>query len=89
LNHNYEKAIKQNKLLIEWIGKQYTNGAEIASICTGAFMLASSGLLDGKNCSTHWAVADHFRSMFPKVNLHKWRRVFFPEPDALPRGKIL
>jgi transcriptional regulator GlxA family with amidase domain len=69
LNHNYEKAIKQNKLLIEWIGKQYTNGAEIASICTGAFMLASSGLLDGKNCSTHWAVADHFRSMFPKVNL--------------------
>jgi transcriptional regulator GlxA family with amidase domain len=69
LNHNYEKAIKQNKLLIEWIGKQYTNGAEIASICTGAFMLASSGLLDGKNCSTHWAVADVFRSMFPKVNL--------------------
>lgn len=69
LNHNYEKAIKQNKLLIDWIGKQYRNGAEIASICTGAFMLASSGLLDGKNCSTHWAVADHFRSMFPKVNL--------------------
>lgn len=69
LNHNYEKAIKQNKLLIEWIEKQYKNGAEIASICTGAFMLASSGLLDGKNCSTHWAAADHFRSMFPKVNL--------------------
>jgi transcriptional regulator GlxA family with amidase domain len=32
-------------------------------------MLASSGLLDGRNCSTHWAVADHFRAMFPKVNL--------------------
>jgi len=44
-------------------------GAEIASICTGAFLLASSGLLDGKTCSTHWAAADTFRTMFPKVNL--------------------
>ena len=69
LNHNYEKAVKGNKLLIEWIEQQYKDGAEIASICTGAFMLASSGLLDGKSCSTHWAVADHFRTMFPKVNL--------------------
>lgn len=69
LNHNYEKAVKGNKLLIDWIEKQYKGGAEIASICTGAFMLASSGLLDGKSCSTHWAAADSFRSMFPEVNL--------------------
>ena len=69
LNHNYQKAVKGNKLLIDWIAQQYKNGAEIASICTGAFMLASSGLLDGKSCSTHWAVADIFRSMFPQVNL--------------------
>jgi transcriptional regulator GlxA family with amidase domain len=69
LNHNFQKAVKGNKLLIDWIEKQYKNGAEIASICTGAFMLASTGLLDGKTCSTHWAVADSFRSMFPKVNL--------------------
>ncbi len=48
LNHNYQKAVKGNQLLIDWIEKQYTNGAEIASICTGAFLLASSGLLDGK-----------------------------------------
>ncbi len=69
LNHNYQKALKGNKLLIDWIEKQYKQGAEIASICTGAFMLASTGLLDGKSCSTHWAAADNFRSMFPKVNL--------------------
>ncbi|WP_138476798.1 GlxA family transcriptional regulator [Dyadobacter bucti] len=69
LNHNYQKAVEDNELLIGWIAKQYRNGAEIASICTGAFMLASSGLLDGKTCSTHWAVADNFRNMFPKVNL--------------------
>lgn len=69
LNHNYQKAVKGNKLLIDWIEKQYKNGAEIASICTGAFMVASAGLLDGKSCSTHWAAAENFRSMFPKVKL--------------------
>ncbi|MDB5232580.1 MAG: helix-turn-helix-domain containing protein AraC type [Chitinophagaceae bacterium] len=69
LNHNYLKVVKQNKALIEWIQQQYKQGAEVASICTGAFMLASTGLLDGKSCSTHWSAADNFRTMFPKVNL--------------------
>ena len=69
LNRNYEKAVKVNKLLIDWVEQQYKNGAEIASICTGAFILASAGLLDGKACSTHWAAANTFRSMFPKVHL--------------------
>ncbi len=69
LNHNYEKAVKGNKALIDWIAKQYKDGAAIASICTGAFLLASTGLLDGKSCSTHWAVAENFRIMFPEVNL--------------------
>ena len=64
---SYERAMKGNKLLIDWITTQYKDGAEIASICTAAFVLASSGLLDGKNCSTHWVAADNFRSQFPKV----------------------
>lgn len=69
LNHNYQKAVDGNKQLIDWIEQQYKYGAEIASICTGAFLLASSGLLDGKTCSTHWSVAESFRAMFPNVNL--------------------
>jgi len=69
LNHNYHEAVKNNQLLIDWIAKQYHSGAEVASICTGAFLLASSGLLDGKRCSTHWAAAANFRKMFGKVNL--------------------
>jgi len=75
LNHNYHKAVKGQQQLIDWIEKQYKNGAEVATICTGAFMLASSGLLDGKNCSTHWAAADNFRAMFPKVNLQPDRLI--------------
>jgi transcriptional regulator GlxA family with amidase domain len=69
LNHNYESTLKENKLLIDWIEQQYKQGAEIASICTGAFLLASTGLLDGKICSTHWTATNTFRTMFPKVNL--------------------
>ena len=65
----YEKAGTENEVLMDWIKKQYRNGAELASMCSGAFMLASSGLLDGRKCSTHWAHADTFRKHFPKVNL--------------------
>jgi len=75
LNHNYEQAIDGNENLIKWIVKQYNNGAEVASICTGAFLLAASGLLDGRNCSTHWAFADRFRKMFPKINLQPDRLI--------------
>ena len=69
LNYSYQKTVRENRSIIDWVTKQYRNGAEIASICTGAFLLASSGLLDGKNCSTHWAVANDFREMYPGINL--------------------
>jgi transcriptional regulator GlxA family with amidase domain len=69
LNHDYQKALRKNKILVDWIEQQYRSGAEVASICTGAFLLAKSGLLDGRTCSNHWAAADNFRTMFPKVNL--------------------
>jgi len=69
LTPDYQKAMKGNKLVIDWIVQQYKHGAEIASMCNGTFMLASAGLLDGKSCSTHWSSADTFRTMFPKVNL--------------------
>jgi len=69
LTPHYQKAMKGNKLIVEWIERQYKHEAEIASMCNGTFMLASAGLLDGKNCSTHWSSADTFRAMFPKVNL--------------------
>jgi len=75
LNHNYQKAVKENKVLIDWVEKQYKHGAEVASICTGAFILASSGLLEGRSCSTHWSAADTFRTMFPNVHLQTDRLI--------------
>lgn len=69
LVRNYETATKNNKLLIDWIAKQYKQGAEIASMCAGGFMLAATGLLSGKTCSTHWALSESFKDFFPDVNL--------------------
>jgi transcriptional regulator GlxA family with amidase domain len=62
-------AIETNKDFIPWIVDQYKNGAEVASLCMGAFLLASTGLLKGKSCATHWMAANQFRAMFPDVNL--------------------
>ena len=69
LNHNYDQAVKDNKEMMEWIKCQYLEGAEVASICTGAFLLAATGLLDGKTCSTHYSAALDFAKRFPAVRL--------------------
>lgn len=62
-------AIASNKKALPWISEQYKNGAEVASLCVGAFLLASTGLLDGKKCSTHWGFQNEFREMFPDVEV--------------------
>jgi transcriptional regulator GlxA family with amidase domain len=69
VSNDYESAIKKNKELIIWIREQYKTGAEIASICTGAFLLAATGLLEGKTCSTHWNAATDFKRLFPNIHL--------------------
>ncbi|MBS1495330.1 MAG: helix-turn-helix domain-containing protein [Bacteroidetes bacterium] len=62
-------AISKNKIAIPWINEQYKKGAEVASLCVGAFLLASTGLLNGKKCSTHWGFQSEFREMFPDVEV--------------------
>jgi len=69
LSGNLPAAIEANKVLIPWIVEQYNKGAEVASLCLGAFLFASTGLLDGKKCSTHWGFCNEFRTMFPKVEM--------------------
>lgn len=65
-----EKELKNNAAFVPWMKKQrMENNAEIASLCAGAFLLAETGLLNGKSCSTHWVVADAFRNRYPQINL--------------------
>lgn len=69
LGRDAAAGIELNKNLIPWIVQQYKNGSEIASLCIGAFLFAATGLLKGKQCSTHWLYASQFRQMFPDVKL--------------------
>lgn len=65
-----QKELANNAEFIPWIRKQrIQNDAEVASLCTGAFLLAETGLLNGKTCTTHWFVADNFRQMYPQITL--------------------
>jgi len=54
---------------IPWLRQHFERGATIASICSGAFFLAETGLLDGKRAATHWGLADEFRRRYPRVRL--------------------
>jgi transcriptional regulator GlxA family with amidase domain len=63
------QSLSQNQEFLPWITEQYKYGAEVASLCVGAFMLASTGLIKGKKCATHWIAADAFRQMFPDIEV--------------------
>jgi transcriptional regulator GlxA family with amidase domain len=69
VNGDMKEVIEANKDFFPWVLDQYKNGAEVASLCVGAFLLAATGLVDGKKCATHWMAQNEFRKMFPEVNL--------------------
>jgi transcriptional regulator GlxA family with amidase domain len=57
--------------LVRWLRMHYKQGAVIASVCAGSFVLAEAGLLDNKIATTHWAFADLFKKNYPPITLHK------------------
>ncbi|MCL2470911.1 MAG: DJ-1/PfpI family protein [Propionibacteriaceae bacterium] len=60
---------------VTWIKEQAATVPLVASVCTGAFLLAHTGLLDGRKATTHWAYADDLRQRFPAVDVvdsHRW-----------------
>lgn len=69
IDGDLKQAMENNQDFLPWLVEQKENGAEIASLCLGAFLLASTGLLDGKRAATHWIAANDFKQMFPNVEL--------------------
>jgi transcriptional regulator GlxA family with amidase domain len=70
ISGNLENGIEVNRPIIEWIREQrIANSAQIASLCKGAFLLAETGLLNGKKCATHWTAHNAFRLRYPEVEL--------------------
>jgi len=68
--NNIQQAIQDNAACLPWLAKQYAAGSEVASVCTGAFLLAASGVLNNKTATTHTNSAAAFFAAFPLVNLH-------------------
>jgi transcriptional regulator GlxA family with amidase domain len=56
--------------LVEWLGKMHRTGATICSACSGIFLIAETGLFDGKDSTIHWSYARAFRRTFPAVRVH-------------------
>jgi transcriptional regulator GlxA family with amidase domain len=52
---------------IEWLRQMHAGGALIATVCTGALLLAESGLLDGRSCAGHWAYQELFKAAYPRI----------------------
>jgi len=69
IQSDMQVALETNADFAPWIIKQYHAGATLASLCIGSFLLASTGLLSGKKCATHWLAAKDFRTRFPDVEL--------------------
>lgn len=88
LDEHINKTLGHNNVLVEWVTEQYKLGAEVASLCTGAFLLAAAGILNGKQCSTHWQAADVFKQMFPELDL-KTEKIITDEQGVYTTGGAL
>ena len=64
-----DQILQKSPELVPWIRRQYDQGAHVASICTGVFLLAETGLLDGKSATLHWGFTETFRRRYPRVPL--------------------
>lgn len=69
IQNDLQESLKSNEGFIPWIIEQYNAGAEVVSLCLGAFILGSTGLLNGKDCVTHWQATHQFQQLFPKARL--------------------
>jgi transcriptional regulator GlxA family with amidase domain len=72
---NVIESLSILRAFVPWITACASHGARVVSLCTGAFLLAESGLLDGRTATTHWYFADLFRRTYPNVELHPERLI--------------
>jgi transcriptional regulator GlxA family with amidase domain len=67
VEHGWEKS--RHPELVEWLQRMHAGGAMLCSACTGLGLLAETGLLDGRQATTHWAFGPSFRQAFPQIEL--------------------
>ncbi len=84
-NDRIEEGLEANRAFMPWLRECHQNGAVLATWCSGAFMLAATGVLDGKTATTHWAMAERFSAQFPQVDLQP-DRMIVDEGDVITCG---
>jgi len=73
---------------VRWLREAEAAGARLASICSGAFVLARAGLLDGRECTTHWKVAERLQEEFPEVRLVR-NRLFVKDGNVVTSAGVV
>lgn len=63
------EAAAADPVLVEWVRKRSHRARRVASVCTGAFLLATAGLLDGRRAATHWSLCAELARRFPSVRV--------------------
>lgn len=71
----------RDEALVGWVRQRAAAAERVASVCSGAFLLAAAGLLDGRRAATHWGRCAEFRAMFPQVRLE-------PDPIYVRDGEV-
>ncbi|WP_417320712.1 GlxA family transcriptional regulator [Emcibacter sp.] len=66
LEPDFEPGVEWTRS-IDWLQRMHEQGSVITTVCTGSVLLAASGLLDGRPCTSHWSVANMIRQNYPKV----------------------
>ncbi|NOK19682.1 GlxA family transcriptional regulator [Corallococcus carmarthensis] len=83
---NVARSVAEHSLT-DWLTGQHTRGAKLAAVCAGAFLLAETGLLEGREATTHWGLAQDFAARYPRVAL-KPELLLVDNGDVLTTGGI-
>ncbi len=84
---DFEKQVDEAADPAAWLKRRHREGAKIAGVCTGAFLLAETGLLDGKAATTHWGFIERFRRRYPRIKT-KPEKIITDEGDLFCSGGL-
>ncbi len=73
--HDVDTTLREQSFMVDWLKEQHKKGTTLVTICTGSFLLAETGLLDGKETTTHWSMKDEFKKRYPAVKMNSEKMV--------------
>jgi transcriptional regulator GlxA family with amidase domain len=82
LDPNIDQHLALNRAAVPWLRRAFHAGAEVASACTGAFVLAAAGILDGRAATTHWAFQSLLAERHPRIRIQ-------PQAVLVDQGRVV